>query len=103
MWYEWISKTLAAAGTQLAAIGAAIAAVVSAIAYHQHKVGRAEKAGKKDGAAIERDRIRTDTERATEYLERKADEIEDQVRRVTATDDDLRQRMRDASSDSSAK
>ena len=93
---EIIASLLAAAGGQIAAVIAGIVAVVGAIFYHKSKVSSAEKTGRDDGVAIERERIKQDTEQATEYLEQRADEIEDQVRRDTATDDDLRQRMRDA-------
>lgn len=98
-----IAELFAAAGGQIAAVIAGIVAVFGAIFYHKTKVNRAEDKGRDDGAAIERDRIRTEADKATEYLEQRADEIESEVRRDTATDDDLRQRMRDASSDHSAK
>ena len=96
MWHEWLGKLFSQIGAQLAAIGAAIAAVVSAVIYHRHKVSSAERAGRDDGVSIERNRIRRDAEKATEYLEQRANEIENQVRRDTADPDDLRQRMRDA-------
>ena len=103
MWHEWLGKLFSQIGAQLAAIGAAIAAVVSAVIYHRHKVSRAERAGRDDGASIERDRIRRDAEKATEYLEQRADEIEREINDSTADPDDLRQRMRAGARDRSAK
>jgi hypothetical protein len=91
-----LSSMFASAGGWIAAVLAAIAALFGGVVYHKTKVSKAEKTGKADGAAIERDRIRQDTEQAQDYLEQRANEIEDEVRRDTATDDDLRQRMRDA-------
>lgn len=93
---EWITKLLAQIGGQLAAIGAAIAAAVSALLYHRVRVRRAETQGQRDGATIERRRIEEDTRKATEYLEQRANEITEEIERDTATDDDLRERMRDA-------
>ena len=93
---EMIASLLAAAGGQIAAVIAGIVAVVGALFYHKTKVSSAERAGRDDGASIERDRIRRDAEKATEYLEQRANEIEDQVRRDTADPDDLLDRMRDA-------
>ena len=93
---EIIASLLAAAGGQIAAVIAGIAAVVGALFYHKTKVSSAERAGREDGASIERERIKQDTEKATEYLEQRANEIENQVRRDTADPDDLRERMRNA-------
>ena len=91
-----ISAMVSAAGGWIAAVVAAIAALGSAVVYHKHKVNKAEDQGQKDGAAIERDRLSQHTTNQTEKLERKADENEQEVNRDTATDDDLRRRMRDA-------
>lgn len=97
---EFIIATLgsmfASAGGWITAAIAAIAALFGGVVYHKAKVSKAEKTGKEDGAAIERDRIRQDTRKETDEIKDRADEIEDEVRRDTATDDDLRQRMRDA-------
>jgi len=91
-----LSGMFASAGGWIAAVLAAIAALFGGVAYHKTKVSKAEEQGKEDGAAIERDRIQRDTHKETDEIKERADEIEDEVRRDTATDDDLRQRMRDA-------
>lgn len=96
---EWIAGLFAAAGGQIAAVIAAIAAVFGAIFYHKTKVTSAEKEGRDDGAAIERDRIRRDTDKATDAMEQRADEIEENTRRDTADRDDLLDRMRRNASD----
>ena len=93
---EMIAGLFAAAGGQIAAVIAGIVAVVGALFYHKTKVSSAERAGRDDGASIERERIKQDTEKATEHLEQRADEIEREINDSTADPDDLRQRMRDA-------
>ena len=96
---EIIAGLFAAAGGQIAAVIAGIVAVVGAIFYHKAKVNSAEKAGRDDGASIERDRIRHGTDKAIDAMEQRADEIEENTRRDTADRDDLLDRMRRSASD----
>jgi len=89
-----ISSMFASAGGWIAAVLAAIAALFGGVVYHKTKVSKAEEQGKEDGAAIERDRIQRDTHKETGEIKERADEIEDEVRRDTATHDDLVERLR---------
>ena len=102
MWWAWIANAMRRAGGYLTWLGAAIAGAAFLIFGHRRKVNRAEQQGRTDGAAIERDRIQQETEKATEYLEQRADEIEREINDSTADPDDLRQRMRAGARDRSA-
>ena len=101
MWHEYVGALIASIGGPLAAIVAGIGAAVSALLYHRHKVGQAEKQGRESGIDAERDRIEAETSRQSRQIKEKAREIREQVR--AADPDDLAERMRDASSDSSSK
>ena len=96
MWHAYLARLFSQIGAQLAAVGAAIGAVLLLIAGHKRSVSKAQREGTKTGAKVERERIKQDTEKATEYLEQRADEIEREINDSTADPDDLRQRMRDA-------
>ena len=99
MWHEWLGRLFSKIGAQLAAVGAAVAGVLLLVVGHKRSVRKAERQGREDGTAIERDRIKQNTEKATEYLEQRADEIEENTRRDTADRDDLLDRMRRNASD----
>lgn len=95
-----LSSMFAAAGGWITAALTALVALGSAIFYHKAKVNKAEDQGKEDGAAIERDRIRTETDKAEQDVKRKADSIEDDVRNDRKS---LLDRMRDNATDSDRK
>ena len=94
MWYAYLGKLFSQIGRQMAAALGAILAVLGLIWGHRRRVDSAGKAGRREGAESERERIQQDTERESEYLERRRDEIKDKITRDTATDSDLRDRMR---------
>ena len=96
MWYAYLGRLFSKIGTQMAAALGAILAVLGLVWGHRRRVDSAGKAGRKEGAESERERIQQDTERESEYLERRRDEIKDKITRDTATDSDLRDRMRAA-------
>ena len=94
---EIIASLLAAAGGQIAAVIAGIVAVVGAIFYHKTKVSSAEKTGRDDGAAIERDRIEAEASREINKIKDRARETRAEVR--AADPDALAERMRRGATD----
>lgn len=100
MWYEFIARMMSRAGGYLAAAGAAIGGAVLLIFGYRRRVDRAEQQGRTEGEAIERDRVRRETKQITENMEKRADEVKKDVASDTATDDDLRRRMRASATDS---
>ena len=96
MWHEYIARLLSQIGGKLAAIAAAIGAFALLVIGHRRSVSKAGRQGRTEGAKEERARVERETEQITEYLETRRDEIKQNIASSTATDSDLRDRMRRA-------